>query len=118
MFFREVLNEDLGCDYYIVADGGEAAVIDSKWGIEECLNQSGVGTRAAWVLDPETEVIVTAEGDEYAQRAIRGYPAGGINAWLAAGLEVGTTLALDMLGLAERIKREEIVVLDVRDPAE
>jgi hypothetical protein len=24
MFFREVLNEDLGCGSYVVADGGEA----------------------------------------------------------------------------------------------
>ncbi len=31
MFFREVLNEDLGCGSYVVADGGEAAVVDPKW---------------------------------------------------------------------------------------
>jgi len=37
MFFREVLNEDLGCGSYVVADGGEAAVIDPKWEIEEYL---------------------------------------------------------------------------------
>src|SRR5215204_1236406 len=37
MFFREVLNEDLGCGSYVVADGGEAAVIDPKWDIEEYL---------------------------------------------------------------------------------
>ena len=30
MFFREVLNEDLGCGSYVVADGGVAAVIDPK----------------------------------------------------------------------------------------
>jgi len=37
MFFREVLNEDLGCGSYVVADGGEAAVVDPKWEIEEYL---------------------------------------------------------------------------------
>lgn len=37
MFFREVLNEDLGCASYVVADGGEAAVVDPKWEIEAYL---------------------------------------------------------------------------------
>ncbi|MDQ3966264.1 MAG: MBL fold metallo-hydrolase, partial [Actinomycetota bacterium] len=37
MFFREVLNEDLGCASYVIADSGEAAVIDPKWDIEEYL---------------------------------------------------------------------------------
>ena len=37
MFFREVLNEDLGCGSYVVADGGEAAVVDPKWEIEKYL---------------------------------------------------------------------------------
>src|SRR5215210_1580757 len=37
MFFREVLNEDLGCASYVIADGGEAAVVDPKWDVEEYL---------------------------------------------------------------------------------
>ncbi len=37
MFFREVLNEDLGCGSYVIADGGEAAVVDPKWEIEDYL---------------------------------------------------------------------------------
>ena len=37
MFFREILNEDLGCASYIVADGGEAVVVDPRWAIEEYL---------------------------------------------------------------------------------
>jgi len=37
VFFREVLNEDLGCASYVVADGDEAVVIDPKWGVEEYL---------------------------------------------------------------------------------
>jgi rhodanese-related sulfurtransferase len=80
-------------------------------------------------LDPETEVIVTSEGDEYAERVIRlleavgfrrirGYLSGGINAWRAAGLGVETTPALDVSGLVERLKREEVVLLDVRSDAE
>src|ERR671929_127233 len=38
MFFRQVLHEDLGCASYVVADGGEAAIVDPKWEIEEYLD--------------------------------------------------------------------------------
>ena len=116
----------------VVIDGRDQREFDSAHvpgSINVTTNQTAVGTRAAWVLDPETEVIVTAEGDEYAQRMIqlleavgfrriRGYLAGGLNAWRAAKLDVETTPALDTPGFAERIKREEVVVLDVRDEAE
>jgi hydroxyacylglutathione hydrolase len=116
----------------VVIDGRDQREFDSAHvpdSINVTMNQTGVGTRAAWILDPETEVVVTSEGDEYAQRAIRlleavgfrrirGYLTGGINAWRAAGLEVESTPALDVPGLAERIKKEEVVVLDVRDEAE
>jgi glyoxylase-like metal-dependent hydrolase (beta-lactamase superfamily II) len=37
VFFRQVLHEDLGCASYLVADGGEAAVIDPKWDVEDYL---------------------------------------------------------------------------------
>jgi glyoxylase-like metal-dependent hydrolase (beta-lactamase superfamily II)/rhodanese-related sulfurtransferase len=37
VFFRQVLHEDLGCASYVVADRGEAAVIDPKWEIEDYL---------------------------------------------------------------------------------
>lgn len=33
MIFRQVLNDDLGCASYVVADAGEAAVIDPQWDI-------------------------------------------------------------------------------------
>ena len=35
MFFRQILHEDLGCASYLVADQGEAAVVDPKWEIHE-----------------------------------------------------------------------------------
>src|ERR671929_358314 len=37
MLFRQILHEDLGCASYVIADGGEAAVIDPKWEIEDYL---------------------------------------------------------------------------------
>jgi hydroxyacylglutathione hydrolase len=93
------------------------------------MNQSGVGTRAAWMVDPESEVIVSANGEEEARRMIpmleavgfrriRGYLEGGMSAWRASGLEAGTTPALDIEGLAERLRKGEVGVLDVRSAAE
>ncbi|MGB3683449.1 MAG: rhodanese-like domain-containing protein [Rubrobacteraceae bacterium] len=97
--------------------------------INVTMNQSGVGTRAAWVVDPESEVITTAGGDEDARRMVRlleavgfrhvrGYLSGGVNAWRAAKLGVETTPAIDVPALAERLKKEEVVLLDVREEAE
>src|SRR3989440_5903399 len=37
MLFRQILHEDLGCASYVVADAGEAAVVDPKWRIEDYL---------------------------------------------------------------------------------
>src|SRR5919199_2175399 len=37
VFFRQILHEDLGCASYVIADGGEAAVVDPKWEVEEYL---------------------------------------------------------------------------------
>ncbi len=37
MFFRQILHGDLGCASYVIADGGEAIVVDPKWEIDEYL---------------------------------------------------------------------------------
>jgi hydroxyacylglutathione hydrolase len=37
MFFRQIIHEDLGCASYVVADGGQAIVVDPKWVIEDYL---------------------------------------------------------------------------------
>lgn len=116
----------------VVIDGRDQREFDAAHvpgSINVTMNQTGVGTRAAWMVDPESEVIVVAEGDKQAQRMarmleavgfrhIRGYLAGGISAWRATGLEARTTIALDIPGLAERLKKDEVTVLDVRSAAE
>lgn len=116
----------------VLIDGRDQREFDAAHvpgSINVTMNQSGVGTRAAWMVDLESEVIVTAHGDENARRMgrlleavgfrrIRGYLAGGLNAWRAAGLEARTTPALDIPGLAEKMKNEEVIVLDVRSVAE
>jgi len=116
----------------VLIDGRDQREFDAAHvpgSINVTMNQTGVGMRAAWMVDPESEVIVTAEGDEEARRMIpmleavgfrhiRGYLAGGINVWRASGLKAETTPALDIPGLAERLKKEEVVLLDVRSAAE
>jgi hydroxyacylglutathione hydrolase len=116
----------------VLIDGRDQREFDAAHvpgSINVTMNQTGVGTRAAWMVDPESEVIVSAEGDEEARRMarmleavgfrrIRGFLAGGISAWRAAGLKAATTPALDIPGLAERIRKEDVVVLDVRSAAE
>jgi glyoxylase-like metal-dependent hydrolase (beta-lactamase superfamily II)/rhodanese-related sulfurtransferase len=34
MFFRQILQDDLGCASYVLADAGEAVVVDPQWEIE------------------------------------------------------------------------------------
>jgi glyoxylase-like metal-dependent hydrolase (beta-lactamase superfamily II)/rhodanese-related sulfurtransferase len=52
MLFRQVLHEDLGCASYVVADGGEAAVVDPTWEIERYLALAGEHSlRVAHILE-------------------------------------------------------------------
>jgi rhodanese-related sulfurtransferase len=91
--------------------------------------RSAVGTRAAWVIDPESEVVLVAAGDAEARhmarlleavgfRRLPGILAGGIPAWQQAGLETESTPAIDIHELAERIRSEDVALLDVREDDE
>ena len=93
------------------------------------MTHSAVGTRAAWVVDPETEVVLLAPSDEDAQRLgrlleavglrkLRGFVAGGIGAWRGEQLATRSTPALDAKGLAERLWNHDVVLLDVREDDE
>jgi rhodanese-related sulfurtransferase len=124
--------EDLVGAGAVLIDGRDQREFDAAHvpgSINVTTNQTGVGTRAAWMVDPESEVIVTADGEEEARRMarmleavgfrrIRGFLAGGISAWRASGLAAQATPALDIPGLAERLRNEEVTVLDVRSRAE
>jgi hydroxyacylglutathione hydrolase len=94
--------------------------------INVTLVRAAVGTRAAWVVDPESEVLVTAETDAEAARMallleavgfrqVSGLLAGGISAWRDADLPVESTAAIDVPELAQRLRRDEVRLLDVRD---
>jgi hydroxyacylglutathione hydrolase len=91
--------------------------------------ESGVGTRAAWVLDPESEVVLLAASDQDARRLgllleavgfrrLCGYAAGGIGAWRGAHLATEAIPALDPQGTADSLWRGEAVLLDVREDDE
>jgi hydroxyacylglutathione hydrolase len=97
--------------------------------INVTMARSAVGTRAAWIVDPESEVVVTAGTDDTARHAARlleavgfrslpGILAGGVAAWQEAGLETASTPAIDVHELAERIRRDDVSLLDVREDDE
>ena len=88
--------------------------------------RAAVGTRAAWVVDPESEVVVAAATDAEGRRVgrlleavgfrrIAGVLAGGIDAWRDAGYPVESTPAIDLAELAERLRNGEVRLLDVRE---
>lgn len=91
--------------------------------------KAGVGTRAAWMTDPSSPVVIVASSDEEGEEAtlalqavgfsdIRGYVAGGIEAWRAAGLPLESMPAIGIAELAERLRTGEAVLLDVREDDE
>jgi hydroxyacylglutathione hydrolase len=93
------------------------------------MTRSSVGTRAAWIADPEAEVLLNAASEDEARRMARlleavgfrklaGFLAGGTAAWREAGFETGSTIAVDVPGLAEQIRSGEVRVLDVREQTE
>jgi hydroxyacylglutathione hydrolase len=91
--------------------------------------RAAVGTRAAWIVDPERDVVVTAGSDDEALRMARlleavgfrslsGILGGGIAAWQQAGLETESIPAIDVPELADRLRRGAVELLDVRDDDE
>jgi glyoxylase-like metal-dependent hydrolase (beta-lactamase superfamily II)/rhodanese-related sulfurtransferase len=97
--------------------------------INVTMTRAAVGTRAAWVVDPGADVIVTAAGDAEAFRlgrlleavgfrSLRGLLAGGVTSWSEAGLQIDATSAIDPAGLAEHLRAGDVVLLDVRDDDE
>jgi hydroxyacylglutathione hydrolase len=116
----------------ILLDGRAPREFDAvhvRGSINVTMTRSGVGTRAAWIVDAETEVVVTAGSDDEAERMARlleavgfrklpGFIAGGPAAWKQAGLATGSTAVIDVHELAERLRREDVTLLDVREDDE
>jgi hydroxyacylglutathione hydrolase len=116
----------------ILIDGRTPREFDSAHvprSINVTMSESAVGTRAAWVVDSDTDVVTLAASDADATRmadllaaigfeSVRGYLLGGIAAWQDARLPIETTTAIDVPTLAERLRTGEVVLLDVREDSE
>ena len=115
-----------------LVDGREPREFDAAHApgaINVTMTRAAVGTRAAWVVDPGSDVVVVAATDDEARRlgrlleavgfrSLRGLLTGGLAAWRDAGLELDETPAVDPAGLADRLRRDDVVLLDVRDDDE
>jgi hydroxyacylglutathione hydrolase len=97
--------------------------------INVTMARAAVGTRAAWVVDPESAVVLTATSDADAVKMARlleavgfrrllGVLGGGVEEWQQAGLETASTQAIDVHELAERLRQDDVALLDVRDDEE
>jgi hydroxyacylglutathione hydrolase len=124
---RELLD-----DGAVLVDGREPREFDAvhvPGSLSVTQAHSGVGTRAAWVVDPDTPLVLLAAGDGDARKLarsleavalldLRGFVAGGMAAWQAAELPTASIPAIDPTGLAERLRAGEVVLLDVREDDE
>jgi glyoxylase-like metal-dependent hydrolase (beta-lactamase superfamily II)/rhodanese-related sulfurtransferase len=113
-------------------DGREPREYDGehiRGSLNTTMIKAAVGTRAAWVVDPDSDVVVLAPSGGDAQvmlrmleavgfRSLRGYLAGGIAAWRESGRPVETTAAIDIPGLAARLETGAVRLLDVREQDE
>lgn len=124
--------QELLGDGAVLVDGREPREFDAvhvPGSLNVTMVKAAVGTRAAWVIDPGGDVVVLGAGDadavELARRleavgfrSVRGYLAGGIAAWKAAGLDTDSTSAIDVPTLAERLEQGAVALLDVREDDE
>jgi hydroxyacylglutathione hydrolase len=124
--------EELVAGGAVVIDGREPREFDAAHipgSVNVTMHRAAVGTRAAWVVDPDADVVLVGPSDEAARRLGRlleavgfrrltGIAAGGVPAWSAAGFAVGSTPTVDPACLAERLAAGDVVLLDVRDDEE
>jgi len=124
--------DDLLRDGAVLVDGRapeDWAAAHVPGSVSATMVHAAVGSRAAAAADPESPVVVAAATDADALamarrleavgfRRVLGILAGGIEAWRAAGLPLGSVESVPAEELAGRLRRGEVVVLDVRDPDE
>jgi hydroxyacylglutathione hydrolase len=84
---------------------------------------------AAWVVPPETPILLVAPGEAAAGEAARalarvglepvaGFLEGGMSAWIEAGLPIRRTGTLAAVELGARLERGDLALIDVRSIAE
>src|SRR3954452_22216874 len=113
MIFHQVLNEDLGCASYLLADGGEAIVVDPRWDVDVYVD---VATRAGARI---TDVVDTHDHADHVSGRERLARRTGARARRAGvGLSPGDELragAVRLTALATPGHRPEHLALVVRD---
>lgn len=115
----------------LLLDGRDIRAFDTvhvPGSLSVTLGSLGFGTRAGWVVDAQKEVIVTAESRTDVRRMVRmlqavgifpvGYLAGGVAGWEAAGFEVEAIASIDVAALADGLRRDAVLLLDVREEDE
>jgi hydroxyacylglutathione hydrolase len=116
----------------VLVDGRDPREFDAAHvhgSINVTLAKGAAGTRAAWVVEPEARLLLAASTYDEARklgrlleavgfRRLEGFLAGGVPAWRDAGLGIASTPALDVRGLVERLGRDEVTLLDVREDDE
>ena len=82
--------------------------------------------RVGWVVPDDSPIVLLSETDQEATQCVRemgfigldssvaGYLAGGIGAWMGAGLPLTTVDQMDVSTLQRRLTAGELAVLDVR----
>jgi len=89
----------------------------------------GTSVYPGWLLDTEQYIIFVLERpsdlDTVAPRLRRlgfdnmcGYLCGGMNEWQEAGKPIGNTPTMSVLELKSKLDKEEVLLLDVREPNE
>jgi glyoxylase-like metal-dependent hydrolase (beta-lactamase superfamily II) len=72
MSYRQILHDDLGCASYLIADGGEAAVIDPKWEIEEYLQLADENDfQITSILETHNHADMSPAADACTRRPVR-----------------------------------------------
>jgi rhodanese-related sulfurtransferase len=115
-----------------VLDGRPAEAFDAgaiRGSLSLPLEQPGVGTRAAWTVDPGAPVV--AVGDDVPDALelvgrleavgfldVRGVLAGGVDAWIAEGRAIAQTQRLDLDEVAARLRDGSVTLVDLRDDCE
>jgi glyoxylase-like metal-dependent hydrolase (beta-lactamase superfamily II)/rhodanese-related sulfurtransferase len=91
--------------------------------------RSGFGSRLAWIADRDQEIVLVGRDDDDGRVAARlalavgigklgGLLAGGMTSWRQEGREVARIERLPLTDLAERLERDDVQLLDVRERAE
>jgi hydroxyacylglutathione hydrolase len=69
MIFHQILQRDLGCASYLLADGGQAVVVDPRWDIDVYLELAATeGVRIAHVLDTHQHADHVSGRERLAER--------------------------------------------------